>query len=459
MSTARDTARPVRARLWRTIGASMSGTVLEYYDFLVYGTVAALQFNTLFFPSSNPAAGVLASFATFAVGYLARPVGSVLFGHFGDRLGRRGVLIVTMMTMGLSTFAIGLIPAYAQIGIVAPILLVLLRVVQGIAVGGEWGGAAVLLIENASPKRKGLLGSISQMGSPAGLFLGTGAVSLAVLLSGDSFASWGWRLPFLAGGVLVLIGLYMRAAVRETPEFEQLRDAGTTSAVAPTTPTTPTVPILAVLQNHWRAVLLAFLIGSPGNAVFFIIAVYTLNYGTTTLQLDRTMLLTGVMIVAVLEFVTTPVFGWLSDRLGYRTVIMFGAVCAAVFALGYFPVLSTGNPALMYLVMAFGLGIAHPALQAPMAALFSARFPIAMRYTGVALSQVIPPTLVGGTLPLVASALFLASGSTTPISVYVIVLAALGFIGAAIRLRSDRTDRDHDRNEVEPHESERSAAS
>jgi MFS family permease len=270
------------------------------------------------------------------------------------------------------------------------------------------------------------------MGSPAGLFLGTGAVSLAVLLTGDSFADWGWRLPFFAGGVIVLVGLYLRAVIKETPEFRALREARQRDAVADARP-----PILEVLRQHWRAILVAFLIGSPGNAVFFIIAVYTLSYGTNVLHLDESMLLTGVMIVAILEFVMTPVFGALSDRFGYRRVIVFGALSAIVFALVYFPLLSTGVPVLVYLAMAIGLGVAHPALQAPMAALFSARFPVEMRYTGVALSQVLPPTIVGGTLPLVASALFLATGNTLLITGYVVLLAVLGVVGGAIRLRND----------------------
>jgi len=407
----------------------MVGTILEFYDFTIYGTIAALAFGQLFFPSDNPLAGVLASFASLAAGFLARPLGSFLFGHFGDRLGRRNMLIISMLGIGLSTFLIGVLPTFETVGALAPVLLVALRLIQGISVGGEWGGAALMLVENSTQQRKGLLGSVSQMGGPSGLFLATLITWISSAISGDAFLEWGWRIPFLFGGVIVLVGLWLRTSVGETPEFERMREQRADTA--------PKVPLVKVFRENWKAILLAFGIGVPGNAVFFTVATYTLSYGPSELELDRNMLLIVQTIVAVIQFITIPVFGWIADRTSPRAVLVFGASGALVFALAYFPLIQTRNVFVIFLAMAVALGAIHAALQAPMAALFSSRFDVSVRYTGVALSQVFPPTLVGGTMPFVATLLFSATGTTVLISVYTGVLAVIGIVCSAIRLKTD----------------------
>jgi MFS family permease len=409
----------------------MVGTILEFYDFTVYGTVAALVFGHLFFPSNTPVAGVLATFATFAVGFFARPLGSVLFGHFGDRLGRKNMLVISMLGIGLSTFVIGLLPPYAAIGVWAPVFLVVLRIIQGISVGGEWGGAALLLVENSSHKRKGVMGSVSQMGGPSGLLLATGITSLAILASGDQFEVWGWRIPFLMGGLIVAVGLWLRIGIAETPEFERMQREQANR------PENNKVPALRVFKENWKAIVLAFGIGIPGNGVFFTVATYTLSFGPTELKLDRTLLLNTLTVVAVIEFIMIPVFGWVADKTSPRLVLICGAVGAGVFALTYFPLLATGSPALIFLAMGLSVGVVHAALQAPMAALFSSRFDVSVRYTGVALSQVFPPTIVGGTIPFIAALLFSNTGSTVLFSGYLLFLALCGVVCSAIRLKTD----------------------
>ncbi|MGQ1838645.1 MFS transporter [Kocuria turfanensis] len=415
----------------KVIASSLVGTILEYYEFFVYGTIAALVLGDLFFPGGDPLVGTLAAFATFAVGFVARPFGSVLFGHFGDKLGRKATLITSLSLMGASTVAIGLLPTYAAIGVAAPALLVLMRLIQGLALGGEWGGAALMLVENAPPGRRGLMGSVVMIGVPGGLVLASGITSLSIWISGDQFAVWGWRLPFLVSALLLAIAMFIRLSVSETPEFlaaKAKQDA------------TPKAPVGLVVRKHWKDLFLAFGVAAPGNAIFFIIAAFTVNYATAGLGLDKGQVLLVQGAAGLIYCGTIPLVGLLSDRIGLWQTELIGAVAAGVFIPVYFLLLNTKSLGLMFLAMTLGMAGVHALLQAPQAALFSSRFPVAVRYTGIAMSQALPTTLIGGTVAFIATWFVSLTGDASLIVYYVIglaVLAAACAFGFSRRAQSD----------------------
>ena len=426
-------ARLSKKQQSKVIAASFVGTTLEYYEFFIYGTMAALVFSKLFFPDYSSFAGTLASFATFAIGFVARPVGSILFGHFGDKLGRKNTLMLSLGLMGVGTFLIGVLPGFATIGIAAPILLVVLRLAQGLALGGEWGGAALMLVENAGKGRKGVMGSVVQMGVPAGLLLASGVTSLAVAISGGAFLEWGWRIPFLASAVLVGVATYVRLAVDESPEFVKALDQIEKE---------PRVPIGTVLRKNWSDLLLILGVAAPGNAVFFVVSTYTLSYATTALGVDRGPVLLGQSVASVIYFFTIPLFGLLADKIGEWKVVLIGSIGAGVWAYIYFALLNTRNTFLIFIAMGVALAFVHAALQAPQAALFSSRFPVEVRYTGVALGQAIPTTLIGGTVPFLATLFLEWTGSTVLISAYMLLLAIVGVVCAVLfsRRNHNRVD-------------------
>jgi len=408
----------------RIMSASFVGTTLEFYDFFIYGTMAALVFKQLFFPGYSNLAGTLAAFGTFAVGFIARPLGSVFFGFMGDRLGRRATLVLSLCLMGGSTVAIGLLPSFATAGIMAPILLVVIRLVQGLALGGEWGGAALLLVESAPAHRKSLMGSIVQMGAPAGLLLATGVTAVSSAFAGDHFATWGWRIPFLFSAILLAVAFWIRHGVAETPEFVAMQ----AHDIDP-----PRMPLRTVFRERGKALLLAFCLASPGNVIFTLVSAYTLSYTTVTLGMPRAPVLTALMAASLIYLFTIPLFGALADRIGQRKVIGFGCFAALLFAFFYFQALDSRSVYRVFFAMTGALAIVHAALQAPQAGLFASWFRVEQRYTGVALAQAIPTTVIGGTAPLLATYFMASTGNTIAISAYVGALGILGLVAALVR--------------------------
>jgi MFS transporter, MHS family, shikimate and dehydroshikimate transport protein len=387
----------------RVLAASSVGTILEWYDFFLYGTAAALVFDKLFFSSSlSDTAATLASFATFGAGFFARPFGAVLFGHFGDRVGRRNMLIISLTMMGLASAAIGCLPTYATIGLLAPILLVLLRLVQGFGVGGEWGGAVLMVTEHAPDGKRGRYGAFVQMGVPAGLLLATCTFLLIDALTTEAqFMAWGWRIPFLASIVLVAVGLFIRLKVLESPDFQEAKAKGKTEK-AP-------APIVETVKNHPRELATAFGARVGENALFYLFTVFILEYGESELGFERNQLLVAVIVAACIGLFTNLFFGNLSDRVGRKPVYLFGATLSLVFSFFYIPMLDTESMVLIVLATVIGLNLGHDAQYGVQAAFFAESFGTTSRYTGAGMGYHLAAVFGGGIAPLVATAL-LATG-------------------------------------------------
>ncbi len=399
--------------------ASSAGNAVELYDFLLYGTATALVFDKLFFPTSDPRIGTLLAFATFGAGFLARPLGGVVIGHFGDRVGRRSMLVLTLTVTGLCTALIGVLPPYSSIGIAAPILLVLLRVVQGFFLGGEQGGATLMAVEHAPPGRSGWYGSWTFLGSPLGLVLANGAMAAAVAVSGDAFLSWGWRLPFLFSLVLVGVGLYVRLSVAESPEFRAVRESR--GAVK--------LPIVEVLRRSWGKVLLGAGVNLGFNMFIFVLATFVVSYGTRQLGMSRSTLLNAGLVGAAAQAVAILVFARLSDRVGRLPVMLGGAVFLGVFAFPLFWLLETRSVALVVV----GLVIAYAgsaAVFGPMPAYYAELFGTRVRYSGVSLSYQLGAVLGGGLSPLIALWLldFTPGHDSWPVSVYLVFGAVVSAV-------------------------------
>ncbi|KID30804.1 arabinose efflux permease family protein [Prauserella sp. Am3] len=409
----------------RAAVGSFVGTTLEWYDFFIYGTTAALVFGEVFFPTQEGVLGTLAAFATFAVGFLARPLGSILFGHFGDRLGRRNVLIATLLIMGGATVLIGFIPSYDSIGVWAPVLLTLCRIAQGVALGGEWGGAALLSVENAPAQRKGLFGSSTQMGSPAGLLVASLVIAGASAVSGDAFEQWGWRIPFIASIVIVFVGLYIRRGLAESEDFAETKEQDGVAAV----------PVRDVLRDDWRSVLLGAGLAAANNALYYTVATYTLAYVTDHLDVPRGETLNHLTIVSVCYLASIPLFGWLSDHIGLRRQVMIGALAAAAFAFPYFAMVETGDSLIILLAMVLGLAVVQSAAYAPQPAIYCELFPAKTRYTGASLSYALPTTIVGGTTPFIATWLYSVTESNVAMASYIVALSLLAATCAALAHR------------------------
>ena len=406
------TAADRRQIVW----SSVIGTTVEWYDFLIYGTASALVFNKLFFPSIDPAVGTIAAFGSYAVGFLARPLGGAVFGHFGDRIGRKAMLSLTLMIMGLGTFLIGCLPTYGQIGILAPVLLVALRLVQGIGIGGEWGGAVLMVVESVPPDRRGFFGSVVQLGYPIGVILSIGAFALTGLMPEASFLSWGWRVPFLASAPLVGVGLFIRLRLHETPAFQRIKARAATARL----------PVMEILTEHPGLFLKAVGLKVSEIAYVSVVTVFSIAYVTGPLGLSRGVILNGILVAAVIELVTIPVFGWLSDRYGRRTLFIAACLFSIAFAFPMFRLLDTRDPTIITLTVAvalsFGQGIMFGTGAAWMSELFEAR----LRYSGASLGFQVGAALSGGFTPLIAAALLAWSGGATwPISAYLIVLACV----------------------------------
>lgn len=366
-----ESARPATP-FARVVLASFIGTSIEWYDFFLYGTAAALVFNHLFFPTLNPLAGTMAAFATYAVGFVARPLGGIVFGHYGDRIGRKSMLVTTLMMMGVSTFAIGVLPTHEHIGVLAPVALCVLRFIQGMGVGGEWGGAVLLVAEHSHDGRRGFYASAAQAGVPAGLLLANAAVAAVSVLPQEQFLSWGWRIPFLAGAALLGIGLFIRLHVLETPLFEKAKAERATTSRG---------PLLELFRKHPRNLLLAIGARFAENACFYIFTVFIFAYANETRGFGRDTILVGVLIASALQLFAIPAFAGLSDRLGRRPVYLAGAMFLGLFAFPFFWLVDSGVPALIWLALALGM-TAIAAMYGPQAAFFAELFGTNVRYTG-----------------------------------------------------------------------------
>ena len=409
--------------------ASFAGTTIEWYDFFLYGTAAALVFNKLFFPEMDPLSGLFAAFATYAVGFIGRPLGGIVFGHFGDRVGRKAMLILTLLMMGIPTIAIGLIPTHDQIGYWAAALLVLLRFLQGIAVGGEWGGAVLMAVEHAPPDQKGFYGSLPQTGVGAGLVLSSLAMGAVAQLPEEDLMSWGWRLPFLASVVLLGVGWLIRSRVPESPEFVSLK----------TQQTAVQAPLAVILRHHRRPVLTIIGARMAENAWFYLSATFALAYATGTLALPRAEILSAITAGAALSLFTMPLAGWLADRIGAKRLYLIGLSILALYVWPFFALLGSRELASAWLALVIAIGVVFPLMYAPESLLFSRQFPAAVRYSGISLGVQIAGVLGGGLAPMIATAL-LAKGGGEPHFVvdYLWLLTAIALVSAAM-MNNDTT--------------------
>ncbi|MFH8241034.1 MFS transporter [Streptomyces sp. NPDC018321] len=429
------TAPPAPNNLKRIVAASLIGTTIEWYDFFLYGSAAALVFNKLFFPDSDPLVGTLLSFLTYAVGFAARPLGALVFGHYGDRLGRKKLLVLSLLMMGGATFAIGLLPTHATIGTAAPVLLTVLRLVQGFALGGEWGGAVLLVSEHGDARRRGFWASWPQTGAPAGQLLATGVLSLlTAVLSDSAFNSWGWRIPFLLSGVLVMVGLWIRLSVDESPVFKQaLAKAETRKAKA------EPMPLVSVLRHHWRDVLIAMGARMAENISYYVITAFILVYATTAADVSKQTALNAVLIASAVHFAVIPAWGALSDRIGRRPVYLLGAAGAGLWMFPFFTLIDSGSFGALLLAVTVGL-VLHGAMYAPQAAFFSEMFATRVRYSGASIGAQFASVAAGAPAPLIATALLSEYDSSTPISLYVIASAVLTLIAVGVAKETRNRD-------------------
>ncbi|WP_369387518.1 MFS transporter [Streptomyces sp. CG1] len=436
MASEATSAPPTPAGLPRIVAASLIGTTIEWYDFFLYGSAAALVFNKLFFPGSDPLVGTLLSFLTYAVGFAARPLGALVFGHYGDRLGRKKLLVLSLVMMGGATFAIGLLPTHATVGAAAPVLLTTLRLVQGFALGGEWGGAVLLVSEHGDARRRGFWASWPQTGAPAGQLLATGVLSLlTAVLSDDAFGTWGWRIPFLLSGVLVLIGLWIRLSVDESPVFKQaLARAESRRAEEP-----ERLPLVSVLRHHWRDILVAMGARMAENISYYVITAFILVYATTSAGVSKQTALNAVLIGSAVHFAVIPAWGALSDRVGRRPVYLLGAAGIGLWMFPFFSLVDTGS--FGYLVLAVTVGLVlHGAMYAPQAAFFAEMFATRMRYSGASIGAQFASVAAGAPAPLIATALLDDYGSSTPIALYVIAAAVLTLVAVGVARETRHRD-------------------
>jgi metabolite-proton symporter len=413
----------------RAVFASTVGTTIEWYDFFLYGTAAALIFPALFFPNQNPFTGILLSFGVQFVGFASRPIGAAIFGHFGDRIGRKFTLVVTLLLMGIATLLIGVLPTYSTIGIAAPILLTLLRVAQGIGVGGEWGGSVLLSMEWGSRKRRGLMASWPQMGVPLGLILSTGAVKIVTAITGKSFDTWGWRIPFLLSAVLIGVGLYVRLRVLESPEFTAVRKEEKVVKL----------PLLQVITKQPREVLTSAFVRLSEQAPFYIFITFVLTYGTEKLKFEKGDLLNDVLIAATVGLVCVPLFGWLSDIIGRRTMYGIGIVCMGLFAFPYYGLLNTQRNGLVMLAIVLSL-VFHAMQYGPQAALISENFGTNVRYSGAGLGYQMASVIAGGPAPLIAAKILEKTNSSIGISWYILGCSVVAMVALVMMPRRVETE-------------------
>lgn len=396
--------------------ASFIGTTIEWYDFFLYGTASALVFGKLFFPNFDPLTGTLASFGTYAVGFIARPIGGIVCGHYGDRIGRKSMLIFTLLLMGVATALIGMLPTYAQIGIWAPALLIVLRLAQGFAVGGEWGGAVLMAVEHAPSARRGFYGSWPQIGVPAGLLMSTLVFGQISKLPEAQLLSWGWRVAFLLSILLVAVGVFIRLMVVEPPVFTEVKARGAEARL----------PILETIRKHPRNLLLAMGARVADNGAFYLYTVFILTYATLPrIGFSRAAVLNAISLAAVLQIFALPAFGLLSDFVGRRPVYLFGSIFTGLFAFPFFRLIETGSGRWMGLAVIGALVVGHAAMYGPQASFFSELFGTRVRYTGASLGYQLSSVLAGGLSPLIATDMLRRTGRAWPIALYIIGMAAV----------------------------------
>jgi metabolite-proton symporter len=437
---------PPRTPIVKVVAASMLGTTVEWYDFFLYGVAAAIVFPAVFFPDADPVAGTLLSFGTFAIGFIARPLGGLVFGHYGDKIGRKKLLVVSLMMMGVSTFLIGLLPGYAAIGVAAPLLLILLRLIQGFALGGEWGGAVLIVSEHGHPKHRGFWASWPQAGAPAGQLLANGLLALlAVVQSEAAFQSWGWRIPFLLSAVLIGIGLYVRLTVEESPVFREAQEraaaAASERAGGADAAAKEGMPILEVFRRYPREVLTAMGARFAENVSYYIFTIVISTYMTQQFGLPSSFVLGAVLIGAAVHVVTIPLWGALSDRMGRRPVYVIGAVGVGLWAFAFFALLNTESFALTALAVVVGL-LFHGAMYGPQAAFLSELFGTKVRYSGVSIGYQLASVVAGGLAPIISVALLSAFGTGYAIAAYV----AASSVVTLVAVLSYRETRDRDLN-------------
>ncbi|MDX8031798.1 MFS transporter [Lentzea sp. BCCO 10_0856] len=426
----------------KVVGASLIGTTVEWYDFFLYGSAAALVFNKLFFPTADPLTGTLLAFTTYAIGFLARPLGGLVFGHFGDRLGRKKLLVLSLLLMGGATMLMGVLPTYASVGVLAPVLLTLLRLVQGFALGGEWGGAVLIVSEHGDPARRGFWASWPQAGVPCGNLLATGVLAvLAAVQSDADFLAWGWRIPFLLSGVLVVIGLWIRLSVSESPVFLAAQE----KAAQRKAPEPEKAPALELLKHNWREVLIAMGARFAENVSYYVITAFILVYVVTGLGLSKSVGLNAVLIASAVHLVTIPVWGHLSDRFGRRSIYLVGAVGMAAWIFAFFALLDTKDPVLITVATTVGL-VLHGAMYGPQAAFFSELFGTRVRYSGASVGYQLASIVAGALAPLIATALLQAYKSSFPIAVYVLITCVITVVAIAFARETRGADlEEHDR--------------
>jgi len=410
--------------------AGTIGTAIEWYDFFLYSTVTGLVFAKLYFPKADPFVGTLEAFGVYAVGFLARPIGAAIFGHYGDRVGRKAALIATLLLMGFATFAVALVPGYDSIGIWGAVILTVLRFIQGIGVGGEWGGSVLLSMEWAQSNRhRGFIASWPQFGVPAGLFLANLAVLAFSALSGDQFLSWGWRVPFLLSIVLVALGFYIRSGIIETPVFRKLAAEKKIERM----------PVLEVIKRQPKEIILTALCRMAEQAPFYLFTAFIFAYGVDFLKLKRDFLLVAVLAAAAVSFVSIPYCGHLSDRFGRKRIYMIGAALTGIFGFAYFAMLDTRTPWLVVAAIVLSL-VPHDMMYGPQAALIAESFTGRLRYSGASLGYQLSSIIAGGPAPLIASSLMKRYHSATPIAVFIAICSVLTLIATA--MLKDNTGRD-----------------
>jgi metabolite-proton symporter len=409
------------SQLRRAVVASTIGTAIEWYDFFLYGTAAGLVFGKLYFPNEDALTATLAAFGTYFIGFVGRPIGAAIFGHYGDRIGRKATLIATLLCMGIATFLIAFVPTYSEIGIWGAVILTVLRMIQGIGVGGEWGGSVLLAMEwSRHHHERGLMASWPQFGVPCGLFLSNLAVLGFSALSGDQFNTWGWRLPFAISIVLVGVGLWIRLGILETPVFQEVVKNNKVEAA----------PVLEVIKRHPKEILLSALLRMAEQAPFYIFTAFIFAYAVGTLHMSRNLILTAVLVGSCISFVTIPLSGYISDRIGRRKMYLIGAATVGLFGFLYFGMVDTAIPSAVFIAIVLSL-IPHDMMYGPQAALIAEAFTPRLRYSGASLGYQLASVIAGGPAPLIATALFASYHSGYAISIYIAACAAVSLVSAA----------------------------
>ncbi len=428
-----------RSSIVKVVTASMIGTTIEWYDFFLYGSAAALIFGTLFFPNADPVNATLLAFSTYAVGFAARPLGGIVFGHFGDKVGRKKMLVTSLLMMGVATFAIGLLPTYATIGLAAPILLLVCRLVQGFAIGGEWGGAVLMAAEHGDDARRGFWSSWPQAGVPAGNLLATAVLYLLAIFQSDAdFEAWGWRIPFLLSAVLVIIGLWIRLTLEESPLFVEAQAELAERKEA------SHMPLVEVVKQYPRQVLIAMGMRFAENVSYYIFTIVSLTYATETLDLDSQIVLNGVLIGSAIQVVLIPLIGALSDRVGRRPLYLAGAIGVGVWSFAFFPLFDSENGTLIVVAVTVGL-LFHALMYSPQAAFFSELFGTSVRYSGASIGYQLASVFAGAIAPIVAISLLDATGTSVSISFYVAATSVITIVAVAFARETRGESMRHDR--------------